>query len=329
MREEEKWIHSACAMCVAAPMKVKVKGGRVVEIAGEDLPGWEGSLCGKALAGIGGRIYAPDRILHPLKRVGERGEGRFVRCSWEEVIEAVASKLKEYMEMGHPEYFEIWWGCPYQQDNIYFIHYWCAVTGAGISYIHGQVCFGDHQVEKTITFGEHHGPRLVSLSVDWLRTRYAVIAGMNFPGTATMTAHCNIPVYKLVNKARENGCRFVVIDPKLTDTAPWCDEWIPIKPGTDAAFALGIAHVLIKEKLYDEDFLLRYTNAPQLINVEDGRPLKDGEGRYLAWNLEEGRVDVLPKPPERGGLTLGLGRTLQVSWEGRTIQCKTAFQLLA
>ena len=85
---KEGWIHSACSMCTAAPMKVRVRNGRIAEVRGEDIPGFDGKLCGKAIAGIGGRIYAPDRILYPLKRVRERGEGRFVRCTWEEVIDA-------------------------------------------------------------------------------------------------------------------------------------------------------------------------------------------------------------------------------------------------
>lgn len=129
----ERWIHSSCAMCVAAPMKVKVADGKIAAVAGENIPGWNGRLCGKAIAGIGERVYGPDRILYPLKRIGERGEGRFVRCTWEEVIDAVAAKLKEYVDAGHPEYFDLWWGCPVQQDNIYFLHYWSAVVGANIS----------------------------------------------------------------------------------------------------------------------------------------------------------------------------------------------------
>lgn len=160
------------------------------------------------------------------------------------------------------------------------MHYWAAIIGAGISYLHGQVCFGDHNVEKTITFGENHGPGIVDGTADLSRTKYAVIAGQNFPGTRDM-----IPHYNLANKAKEKGCKFVVIDPKLGDTTPWCDEWIPIKPGSDTAFALGIANMLIKEKLYDVSFLLKYTNASQLI-IDDGRALKDGEGHYLVWDTQ-------------------------------------------
>ena len=324
-----KWTHSACAIGVGGPMKVRVRDGKIVEVKGEDIPGWDGVVCGKAMAGVRGRIYAPDRILYPLKRIGERGEGRFVACSWEEVINVVAAKVKEYIDAGHPEYFEIWWGCPIQQDNMYFIHYWSAVVRSGISYLHGQVCFGDHIVEKAVTFGGNHGPLLLEGVADWLRTKYAVIAGLNFPGTALSSGtDCNIPTYAMANKAKENGCKFVIIDPKLADSTPWCDEWIPISPGKDATFALSIANVLIKEKLYDEDFLLKYTNASQLIR-SNGQALTDKQGNYLVWDTGTNSAKPIPEAGKSNGLTLGLTRTFKVTVDGETIKCQTAFQMLA
>jgi thiosulfate reductase/polysulfide reductase chain A len=327
--KEEKWTHSACSMCLSAPMKVKVKNGRITEVRGEDIPGWNGLVCGKAIAGIGGRVYAPDRILYPLKRAGERGEAKFARCTWEDVIDAVAAKLKDYRNAGHPEYFEIWWGCPLQQDNVFFIHYWSAVMRSGISYMHGQVCFGDQIVEKMVTYGTNHGARLLTGVADWARMKYAVIAGHNFPGTSQSSgASCNITLYPLINSAKENGAKFIILDPKLTDTTPWCDDWVPLTPGQDAILALSVAHVLIKEKLYDEDFLLRYTNAPQLIR-DDGQALKDEEGQYLVWDEATHSAKAIPEAGKDNGLTLGLGRTYEVMLDGGTARCVTAFQKLA
>lgn len=324
-----KWTHSACAIGVGGPMKVRVRDGKIVEVKGEDIPGWTGVVCGKAMAGVRGRIYAPDRILSPLKRVGERGEGKFVTCSWEEVISVVAAKLKEYIDAGHPEYFEIWWGCPIQQDNIYFLHYWSAVLKTGISYLHGQVCFGDHAVEKAVTFGGNHAPDLITGVADWARMKYAVIAGQNFPGTALNSGtNCNLTTYAVANQARENGCKFVIIDPKLADSAPWCDEWIPISPGKDTAFALNIANILIKEKLYDEDFLLSYTNASQLIR-NNGQALTDKQGHYLVWDATTNSAKPMPEAGKSDGLTLGLTTTFKVTVDGETIECQTAFQMLA
>lgn len=327
---EAKWLHSACAMCIGAPMKVKVRNGKIMEVKGEDIQDWDGKLCGKAISGISDRVYSPNRILYPLKRVGQRGEAKFVRCTWEEVINALAVKLKEYIDAGHPEYFEIWWGCPNQQDKIPFLHYWSVVTGGGISYLHGQMCFGDHAVEKAVTFGENHGPGLVQGIADWPRTKYAVIAGQNFPGTAVSSgASCSVPLYQIANKARENGCKFTVIDPKLGDSAPWCGEWIPIKPGTDTTFALSIANILIKEQLYDEDFLLKYSNACQLIRVDNSLALKDKEGHYLVWDASTNIAKPIPEAGKSDGLTLGLGKSFKATMEGKTVECKTALQALA
>ena len=327
---EGKWIHSACAMCIGAPMQVRVRNNKIVEVRGEDIPDWDGKVCGKAIAGIGSRVYPPDRILYPLKRTGDRDNSKFVRCSWEEVIDALAKRLKEYIDAGHPEHFEIWWGCPLQQDNVNFIHYWSAVIRTGISYLHGQVCFGDHAVEKAVTFGPNHATNLVFGVADWLRTKYAVIAGQNFPGTANNSGgSCPVIFWKMINKSKENGCKFILIDPKLQDSAPWCDEWIPIKPGSDAAFALGVANILINERLYDENFLLRYTNAPQLIKRNGGQALTDKEGNYLVWDSATRSAKPIPEAGKADKLTLGLGKTFDVSMDGESIQCKTVFQLFA
>ncbi|MFC1904188.1 molybdopterin-dependent oxidoreductase [Chloroflexota bacterium] len=328
--KDGEWVHSACAMCLGAPMQVKVREGKIVAVKGENIPGWNGKVCGKAISGVADRVYNPDRILSPLKRVGKRGEGKFVRCSWEEVIDATAAKLKEYRDVGQPEAFEIWWGCPVQTDNIFFLHYWAAVLRAGISYLHGQVCFGDHTVEKAVTFGLHHGLGLVTGPADWSHTKYVVIAGQNFPGTGNNhSGNCNIPVYSIANKAKENGCKFVIVDPKLADASPWCDEWIPVSPGSDAMFALSIANVLIKEKLYDEDFLLEYTNASQLIRKDNGQALKDNEGHYLVWDASAKVAKPILEAGKSDGLSLGLGETFKVEVDGKPVECKTALQMMA
>ena len=325
--EPEQWKHTACAMCLMCPMQAKVKKGKIVDVRGEDILPWNGKVCAKAYGGIWGRVYAPDRILHPLKRVGRRGEGKFVRCSWEEVINVVSDKLREYREAGHPEWFETWWGCPVQTDNMYFLHYFARITGTAISYMHGQICFGDHSAEKAITFGGNHVSPLMLGSADYLNTKYAVIAAQNFPGTvfAPGTTFGSAGFYPVFLKARERGFKYTSVDPKLGDSAAMADDWLPVRPGSDAAFALGVANILINENLYDEEFLLKYTNAPQLIRTDDGVALKDEKGRFLTWDEASRSAKPLEKAGSESALTLGLGKTFSV--EGTS--CKTAFQLFA
>ncbi|MBN2125506.1 MAG: molybdopterin-dependent oxidoreductase, partial [Deltaproteobacteria bacterium] len=325
--EKGEWKHTACAMCLMCPLQAKVKKGKIVDVRGEDILPWDGKVCAKAYGGIWGRVYASDRILHPLKRVGKRGEGKFVRCSWEEVIDAVSAKIKEYTDDGHPERFETWWGCPVQTDNMYFLHYFARITGTAISYMHGQICFGDHSAEKAISFGGNHVGPLMLGAADYMNTKYAVIAAQNFPGTAFApgTVFGSAAFYQLFLKAKERGFQYTTVDPKLGDSAAMADDWLPVKPGSDAAFALGVAHVLIKERLFDEEFLLKFTNAPQLIRTDNGVPMKDGKGRYLVWDAGTRKAVPQDKAGKGAGATLGLGGTFSVDG----VACKTAFQLFA
>ena len=321
-QDTETWKHTACAMCLMCPLQVKVKNGKIVDVKGEDIPPWNGKVCAKAYGGIWGRVYAPDRILHPLKRVGKRGEAKFVRCSWDEVINAVGDKIKEYTEAGHPEWFENWWGCPVQTDNMYFLHYFARITGTRISYMHGQICFGDHSAEKVMTFGGSHAGALMLSGADFLNMKYALIGGQNFPGNAftPATAFGASGFYQVYLKARENGFKFGIIDPKLADSSAMADDWIPIRPGMDAALMMGITHILIKENLYDEKFLLTYTNAPQLIRLDTQTAMTDKDGKYLAWNKQKNAAEVLNKATENKDLDLGLGKTFMVDG----VKCKTA-----
>ena len=210
---------------------------------------------------------------------------------------------------------------------MYFLHYFSRITGCGISYMHGQICFGDHAAEKAVSFGGNRAGDLMNGVADYLNTKYAVIAAQNFPGTVfapgtTCGASAFWPVYL---KAKENGMKYISIDPKLTDCGALADEWIPIKPGTDAVFAYGIANILIKEKLYDEDFVLKYTNAPQLIRVDNRRAMTDDAGKYLAWDGTAKKAVSLPEADQRDNLSLEIGKTLTVDG----VQCKTAIALFA
>lgn len=313
VEEGEEWRHTACAMCLMCPMQVKVKNEKIIDVQGEDIYPWKGKVCAKAFGGIWGRIYAPDRILHPLKRVGERGEGKFVRCTWEEVIDATAAKIKEYTDAGHPEWYETWWGCPVQTDNMYFLHYWARITGTGISYMHGQICFGDNTAEKSITFGSNRAGDLVGGTADYINCKYAVIAAQNFPGAVftpgtTCGSSAFFPVFL---KARENGFKYTLLDPKLTDSGAMADDWLPIKPGTDAVFSMAVANVLLKENLYDEDFLLTYTNAAQLVNSQTREALKDSEGHYMVWDAVANSAVTMQEAGNKQGV-LGLGKTFDV-----------------
>ncbi len=328
---EGKWVHSACSMCTTCPMKFKVVDGKIVEVSGEDVPLQEGRVCAKGLSGIEGRVYAPDRIYHPLKRVGKKGEGKFVRCSWDELIGAAAKNLKQYIAEGHPERFSIWWSCPAQTDNPHFLGYWARVLGTEISYVHGQNCFGEKQVEANITFGGNHASTWLYPSIDWAHNKYALVSAMNFPacggGNTSFGAGGNSTpfVAPLVKYARNHGQKMVSVDPRLADSAASNQGWLPIKPGTDGALCNGIANLLISRCQYDSDFLLKYTNAAQLIDAKTLKAVKDSRGRYLVWDFIKQKAIPQLTAGFSKGMTLGLGETFNVNG----VTCKTAFQLYA
>ena len=98
------------------------------------------------------------------------------------------------------------------------------------------------------------------------------------------------------------------------------DEWLPIKPGMDAALMMGITNILIKEKMYDEKFLLTYTNAPQLIRVDNGTAMKDGSGNYLAWNKRKNAPVKLNAAGKNKDLDLGLGLCRTFTVDGVPMQ---------
>lgn len=326
-----KWVHSACSMCTTCPAKFKVKDGRVIDVAGEDVPLMEGRCCAKALSGLQGRIYAPDRIYHPLKRVAEKGEGKFVRCSWDEVIGDTAKYLKKYRDEGHPEKLSIWWSCPAQTDNPQYLGYWCRILGTEISYVHGQNCFGEHVVEGAVTYGGNHAETWVIQIIDWARTKYALVSAMNLPacgsGNTTFGAGGNATPFMapLIKHARRQGMKLISVDPRLADSAASNEGWLPIKPGTDGALCMGISNVLIQNGLFNSDFLRKYTNAPQLINAATGQALKDKRGHYLVWNNSINQAIPMLQAGYDHGITLGLGETFNVNG----VVCKTAFQLFA
>ncbi|MFC1905054.1 molybdopterin-dependent oxidoreductase, partial [Chloroflexota bacterium] len=118
--------------------------------------------------------------------------------------------------------------------------------------------------------------------------------------------------------------KFVFVDPRLNESSyAHGAEWVPIKPGTDAAFILALIHVIIKEKLYDEAFLLNFSNAPILIKP-DSYPLKNKEGEYLVWDEAAGNVAPLNRARQ-----LALLGSYEVELDTYRGVCQTAFQLLA
>jgi len=308
-----EWRYGACHACHGSPcpIRAKVIDGKVVKIEGQKIPGMDGKLCPKGHALVD-QLYRPDRLKYPMKRVGKKGEGKFKRITWDEAFTEIASVLKKYRDEGHPEYVHFAYGCAHI-GSIPMFQYFSKVYGTpNFSHHHGDTCNGSGSAASRIT-GATGRP-------DYRNAKYILEVSHNPLGGGS-TVHFSSGA---INQAIQKGTKIVVVDPRLSETAGISGaEWVPIKPGTDGAFFLGIIHVMIDNNLYDRDFLLKYTNAAILIQ-DDGYPLRDKEGSYFVWDTD---IDNLRSLDEATRPAL-LGN-YDFVFDHSNKRCKTAFQLLA
>lgn len=224
-------------------LRVTVRDGRAVRVEGDpDHPPTDGVLCTK-VSRYTERTYHPGRVLHPMRRVGPKGAGRFERATWDEALDDIARRLGEIA----------------RRDPQRIVPYSYAGTmgfvqgeGMGSRFFHA---LGASRLDRTIcasagaagmaaTLG---GP--VGMDVErFVDSRLILIWGSN---PITSSVH----FWRLAQEAKRRGARLVAIDPYRSDTAVKCHEHVALRPGTDAAFALGMAHVLIAEGLVDRDWV--------------------------------------------------------------------------
>jgi len=228
---------------------VTVEGGRATRIAGDpDHPFTNGFLCAKVNRYLE-RTYHRDRLLHPLRRVGRKGTGSFVRVSWDEAIGEIAERLSEIAGSSDGPQAIL----PYSYAGTMGL-----VQGAsmdrrffhllGASKLDRTICSMPGTIGMRMTVGANIGADGEGLPQSDLVLLW---------GTNTLTA--NPHLWPFVLEARKNGARILGIDPIRTRTMEQCDEWLAIRPGTDAALALAMMHVLFDEGLEDRDYLERYT----------------------------------------------------------------------
>ncbi|MBA3438589.1 MAG: molybdopterin oxidoreductase family protein, partial [Pyrinomonadaceae bacterium] len=230
-------------------MLVTVEDGRAVRVAGDpDHPFTRGFLCTK-VSKYEQRTHSPDRIQTPLRRTGAKGDGRFEPITWDEALNEIAERFAalaqsdEGAETILPYSYSGTLGLVQSQsmDRRFFYR-------LGASLLDRTICASAGAAGYTATIGARigtdperfHDARLILL---W--------------GTNTMTS--NVHLWPEILEARKAGAHIIAIDPRRTRTADQCDEHIALLPGTDAAFALGLMHVIFAEGLEDRDYLERYT----------------------------------------------------------------------
>ena len=247
MIKEAKVVRSFCFSCAwHCPTEVYVKDNKVVYVKGNQYAQNEGARCAKGMASAW-VTRDPDRLKYPMRRVGAKGSGKFERISWNEAYSMIAEKLTEIKEKYGPESVVYLYHNDPNSDfaRIFFTQ----LYGTPNFYGHSSGCEQDRQLAATTIFG-HMFP-----IPDFENSKYIMLWGAN-PLEANQAIAVNKALFKAINK----GAKLVVIDPILTQTAEKADEWVPIKPGTDAALALAMARVIIDEQLFDAEFVEYWTS---------------------------------------------------------------------
>ena len=227
---------------------VTVRDGRAVRIAGDPAhPVTQGFLCAKVNRYLE-RTYHPDRLLHPMRRVGPKGSGRFARVSWDEALDEVAARLGEARASFGGESI-----LPYSYAGTMGLVQGSSMDrrffhGLGASQLARTICAEAGRQGMMMTVGANLGADTEGVPESDLVLLW---------GTNTLTS--NPHLWPFILEARRRGAPVICIDPLRTRTAEQCDEWLPIRPGTDAALALGMMHVLFADGLEDADYLARHT----------------------------------------------------------------------
>ena len=270
--------HTTCYMCACrCGIKVTLEDGRLRFIQGTaSHPVNQGVLCAKGSAGIM-KQHSAAKLRGPLMRKPgtERGAGEFVPLSWEEALNTLASRLAR-IRATDPKKLAFFTGRDQMQA---LTGLWAQQFGTPNWAAHGGFCSVNMAAAGLYSIGysfwEFGAP-------DWDRARYFILWGV-------AEDHASNPIKIGLDKLKRNGAKFVSVNPVRTGYSAIADQWLPVRPGTDGLLALAMVHVLLANRLIDEEFLVRYTNAPWLVvqapgQKGDGLFLRDGGGAPLVYD---------------------------------------------
>ncbi|MGI9278167.1 MAG: molybdopterin-dependent oxidoreductase [Endozoicomonas sp.] len=248
------------------------------------------------------RVYNPDRLKYPMKRVGKRGEGRFERISWDEALDLMSEKLKYTIDhYGNDSIFFTYGSGTqgYRTDGQHAMKRFMNMVGGYLSY-YGNYSWGQIQFALPFTYGSIKPSAFGSYTSEIESANLLVMFGYN-PAETRMSGGGEI--YEHAQATRKSKARTIIIDPRYTDTMLGKeDEWIPIRPGTDAALVEGIAHVLITQNLVDQAFLDKYCQGFDEKSLPASAPKN---GHYKAHILGQG-PDGTEKTPEWAAAITGI-----------------------
>ncbi|HTX01668.1 MAG TPA: DMSO/selenate family reductase complex A subunit [Acidimicrobiales bacterium] len=316
-----KMVWSSCNVNCGSrcPLRLLVENGQITRVepddTGDDLLGDQQIRACLRGRSIRKRIYSPDRLKYPMKRVGARGEGKFTRISWEEAYDTIADSLKQTI-------------AKYGNEAVW-INYGTGTIGGTLTsswppggtliarlmnLVGGSLNqYGDYsaaQIEASV--GYFYGGWVSSNSFDDIANSRLVLLWGNSPQQTRMSGGGESYVIEQAVKA--SNARVIIVDPIYSDTAvTLADEWVPLRPGTDPALIAGMAYVMITENLHDQAFLDRYTLGFDEEHMPAGVPAGSS---YKSYVLGDG-PDRTPKTPEWAARISGVpaGNIIQLARE--------------
>ncbi|MCS7280608.1 MAG: molybdopterin-dependent oxidoreductase [Desulfobacterota bacterium] len=242
MRYAQREIKSTCGLCqIGCGIIVKVSDSKVVEVRGDpDHPLNRGKLCIKGLTSID-YLYHPERITIPLRKEGKLWK----KISWDEAIGEIAEKLLEIKAQYGPESIVFMRGSAKGLHDDYLSRFANAFGSPNITSM-AHVCFIPRRMASTLTYG------------------FYAICDLEYPPKCIVVWANNVSetlhhVYERIKDAKKSGAFLIVIDPIKTEIAKIADLWVKIRPGSDLLLALGLIYVIVKEEIYDRDFVEKYT----------------------------------------------------------------------
>ncbi|HET7714022.1 MAG TPA: molybdopterin-dependent oxidoreductase [Bauldia sp.] len=322
-----------CALCVSRCGAVAtVADGRFVALDADPEHPTGQALClkGKVAPEI---VYHQKRLLRPLKRTRPKGaaDAGWVEIGWDEALDTVAANLRRLAAEHGPESVVFTTASPStsaMSDAIDWVMRLRRAYGSPNHVVSMELCGWGRYLATAYTFGVPV-PGVYMPDLD----RAGCILFWGYNPSLARIVHATAAVAAL-----NRGARLVVVDPRRVGLAHRADRWLRVRPGTDTALALSIAHVMIEHGWFDRDFVRDWTNAPLLVREDNGRLLREADispsgeaGKYVAWDIVTGRPVAYDA---RGGVygahtDLALAGAFDVPTPDGTLRCRPVLALLA
>lgn len=270
------------ARCTCAPncvgscgINAYVKDDTIIKVEPADFPNTAyNRICLCGISNAMQRVYSPDRIKYPMRRVGERGAGNWERLSWEEAINLIHEKMQGSID-AYGSTANSWFT---MVGNYGIVP---QLFSAMMSNTYGGTQWTNFGIMGDLGCNMGWVPTMgiqqdAASWDDMVGSKTILMFGCNYAETNKQEMH-------FLFDAQEAGARIIVVDPRFSRTASKADWWIPIRPGTDAALMLGMMNRLIEGKHYDEDYIRKFTNGAFLVDAATRKLIMSGD-KYVVWD---------------------------------------------